>query len=304
MTEYEISTMQKFLETNCPGQYLMNEPLSLHAWYKIGGPADFFVCPADSASFRLLLAECSQRQVPVFIIGEGSNLLVSDKGVRGVIVSLAHTYNRIEVIGSTISVGAGARLRDLVYAAEVAGLAGLAYLSGIPGTVGGALTMNAGTDFAEIGDVVTRVFGTTFAGESNVFAKETIGFGYRTSGALKGHCLLGCEVELVPTSREELAGIRDTLLKTRATKQPLEYPSCGSVFKRPPGFYVGRLVEESGLKGFSHGDAMVSEKHGGFIINRGSATAEDVRYCMNHVADVVFKRYSIVLEPEVRLIGF
>lgn len=292
-----------YLSEHHAGNFLINEPLDRHTWYGIGGPASYFVFPQSRDLLVRLLQKCKEWQIAQFVIGEGANLLVNDRGFDGMVISLAG-FRSIARNDTTVQAGAGCTLRNLVLFCERNGLSGVQFLSGIPGTVGGALTMNAGIDQGAIGDCVSEVtFIDANAGVGRL-SRQQIAFGYRSAPELQDKVLLGCTLKMKPQDESVLRETRIEMLKKRAAKQPLEFGSCGSVFKRPAGHYVGRMVEDAGLKGVRRGDAMVSEKHGGFIVNLGGARAEDVMYLIELVRDEVYKRYSVQLEPEVRFLGF
>jgi UDP-N-acetylmuramate dehydrogenase len=293
-----------YLNKNFAGNYLLDELLSQHTWYRIGGPADVFVYPQHIEDLIDLLSHCRTLDIETCIIGEGANILVHDAGYRGVIIHLAKYINKIAVEGEIITADAGAFLRDLVLLCEKHSLGGMECLSGIPGTVGGALIMNAGTHRGEIGERVSEVSLLNEDCEPIVMDRSHISFKYRNVPELQGHVLLGCKMVLSHEEETILKERRIAQLKERAAKQPVEYPSCGSVFKRPPGYYVGKMVEDLGLKGFRYGDAMISEKHGGFIINLGNAEASHVLYLIEKIKDEVYKSFNVQLEPEVRFVGF
>ncbi len=296
--------MTHYLSRECPGAFLLDEPLSAHTSYRIGGPADFFCFPRNRQQLHGLLSKCRQLELPFFFMGEGANVLVHDNGIRGVAIDLSRGFGGADWEGPTVVAGAGMPLRKLIYQAEVRGYSGLEHLSGIPGTVGGALTMNAGTDSGTIGDRIEKVVVLEESGAERMLSFSEIGFSYRHSPGLRHRVILFGYLRLTPGVSDELREYRLALLKRRAAKQPLEFSSCGSVFKRPQGFYVGKLVEELGLKGTTKGDAAISEKHGGFIVNMGSASACDVMWLIDLVRGRVKDVYGVDLELEVRLLGF
>lgn len=296
--------LQRYLDRCMAGDYVMDEPLSLHTWYRIGGPADFFVYPPHFEALVNLLRYCKKYDIPTSMLGEGANVLASDDGYRGVIINLTKHFGTITRDGTyEVKAEAGVILHDLVLFCEKQQLGGLECLAGIPGTVGGALIMNAGAHRGEIGDRVKEVYLLDQHLEQITVEKSHIHFNYRNVPELHDRILLGCTMTLAHEPTSILKTRRIELLKERAAKQPLEYPSCGSVFKRPPGYYVGKMVEESGLKGLRHGDAMISEKHGGFIVNLGKAKASHVLYLIEKIKEEVYTRYQVQLEPEVRFIG-
>ena len=294
-----------YLDRNLSGEYLLDEPLSLHTWYRIGGPSDFFVYPRNVDDLINLLQHCRSLNVGVYFIGEGANILVSDAGYRGVMINLARYFKAIQKDGEIVHADAGTLLQDLILYYEKNSLGGLEYLSGIPGTVGGALIMNAGTRNGEIGRTVLEVYTLNQNLEWTTVSCDKINFGYRSAPELQDKIILGCKIRLFPKKESTLRQVRLSQMKKRAAKQPLEYPSCGSVFKRPSNHhYVGKMVEEAGLKGLRHGNAMISKKHGGFMVNLGNAKASDVMHLIEKVKEEIYTRYAIQLEPEVRFVGF
>lgn len=296
--------LQSYFEKHFMGEYLLDEPLSSHTWYRIGGPADFFAYPQNVEDLIVLLHQCRARDVHTYFIGEGANILASDDGYRGVMINLTQHFNELSQEENSITVSSGVLLRDLVIFAERNNLGGLEYLSGIPGTVGGALTMNAGTHHGEIGETVVEVYLLSEDLEPIVVSDDQISFNYRSVPQLQEKILLGCKLSLDHEKESILRKRRIEQMQRRVATQPLEYPSCGSVFKRPSGYYVGKMVEDLGLKGLRCGDAMISEKHGGFIVNLGNAQARHVMDLIEKVEDEVYKHFHVRLEPEVRFVGF
>jgi UDP-N-acetylmuramate dehydrogenase len=293
----------KFLQDTCAGDILLDEPLSMHTWYRIGGPADVVVFLRSSQQISAIVDMCASTSTPVEYLGEGANVLASDEGFRGVVISLTRHLVSMTRDGTRVSAAAGATLRNVVYFCEQQGLRGVQFLAGIPGTIGGALIMNAGIDDGAIGDAVASVSVLGGGGGVQTIEGSSVGFAYRSAPVLQNKAVLGCTLSLTEDDPAQLRQYRLDLLRKRAAGQPLEYPSCGSVFKRPPGHYVGKMVEEAGLKGLRHGDAMISEKHAGFIVNLGSATASDIMYLIQTVRDAIDKKFDVALELEVRLLG-
>lgn len=296
--------LEAFLQNSFSGDYLINEPLAPYTYYKIGGPADFIAFPRDINDLINLSIQCRALSVQSYVLGEGANVLVNDDGFRGVIINLTRYINSITVEGNRIKAGSGALLQKAILCSEQSSLGGLEYLSGIPGTIGGALIMNAGTHKGEIGECVRDISLMTNESQVQTLDASQITFLYRNVPEIQDKILLGCTLELRHENKKTLKERRLEQLKQRKAKQPLEYPSCGSVFKRPPGYYVGKMVEDLGLKGFRYGGAMISEKHGGFIVNLGTAKASDIKTIIETVQQDVFNAYHIELEPEVRLVGF
>ncbi len=282
------------------------EKLAPYTTYGIGGEADYFVLPDSVSQLSSLLTILNKSGVPVFVIGKGSNILVSDKGFRGVVISLEKCSGDLFLRSNNqILADAGLRLSDLVDFAEEHEIKGFDFLAGIPGTVGGALIMNAGAFGGEIGEKVQSVQVLNSLGEIEELFPATINFGYRSAPGFQDKIILSAllEGEWTPGKGEILKINKQEYLKKRKMKQPLEYGSCGSVFKRPPGNYAGTLIELAGCKGMSEGDAEVSFKHANFIINKGNAAAEDVFKLIVKVRHKVYKMFGIELQTEVKFIG-
>ncbi len=283
---------------------LKQEPMNRHTTFQIGGPAMYMVTPEDESQLSRTLAVCQKEQLPYYIIGNGSNLLVSDTGYEGVIIRLYQTMNHIEVEGTVVQVGAGALLAKAAKAAHEHGLTGLEFASGIPGTVGGALVMNAGAYGGEMKDIVLEARVMTPEGSILSLSGEELAFGYRQSIVPKKHYIvLGARLGLQKGKKEEIAATMKKLAAARKEKQPLEYPSAGSTFKRPEGYFAGQLIDEAGLRGFQYGGARISDKHCGFVVNMGDATAADVMGLIKRVQQAVQKTAGVVIEPEVRFLG-
>ena len=275
-----------------------------HTTFHIGGEADLFVNIADARQLALVLQAAGRAEVPWMVIGNGSNLLVSDLGIEGAVLHLSG-MDGISYNGSCeITCGAGLRLSQLCVFAAENGLQGLEFAWGIPGTVGGAVYMNAGAYDSEMRNVVASCVVLDPQGEEHILAAEELDFGYRSSIFQKQpYIVTAVTVRLQPGDGAQIRAKMEEIFTRRKQKQPLEYPSAGSVFKRPQGNYAGTMIEACGLKGFTVGGAQVSEKHAGFIINTGSATASDVKRVIEHVQNEVFLKYSVRLEPEIKCIG-
>ncbi|HEY8416172.1 MAG TPA: UDP-N-acetylmuramate dehydrogenase [Thermaerobacter sp.] len=290
------------------GSVRVDEPLDRHTTLRIGGPADVFVEPADEGDLAAILRWVHGRGIPVTLLGGGSNVLAPDEGLRGVVIRVRFDYVEWEEPDAAgrraVRVGAGTVLARLIHEAARRGCRGLEPCAGIPGTVGGALVMNAGTRHGYIGQVVDWVRVATPQGELQTWGRAECGFGYRTSRMQReGAVVVAARLVLEPGKPEEiLAAIRRHTAYRQRT-QPLRYPNCGSVFKNPPGDASGRLIEACGLKGLRRGGAQISEQHANFIINLGGATAEDVLALMTEAWRSVRRRFGITLEPEVRLLG-
>ena len=283
---------------------LTDEPMKQHTTVKIGGPADFFLVPETGEEVGEIIKICRKTDTPYFILGNGSNLLVGDGGYRGTVIQVYRNMSAVTVEGTTITAQAGALLSAVAAAAKNASLTGFEFAGGIPGTVGGAAVMNAGAYGGEMKDVLVEV--TVMDAEGKIFAipAEKLELGYRTSVIKKaGYIVLEAKIRLKEGDQEAIRERMKELTIQRTTKQPLEYPSAGSTFKRPEGYFAGKLVMDSGLRGYQVGGARVSEKHCGFVINAGGATAKDVRTLMENVRDIVYEKYGVTLEPEVKFLG-
>lgn len=281
----------------------IKEPMKRHTTFRAGGPADWFVIPETAEELAAVIMACKKAGEPWYVVGNGSNLLVSDEGLRGVVIS-TERFDRLEISGTVLTAGAGVMLSKAANAALKESLAGLEFAAGIPGTVGGAAVMNAGAYGSEMKDVLRNVTVLTETGEVKMLPVEALELGYRTSSILKNHYLvLEAEFALSAGDPEAIRGRMKELAERRKEKQPLEYPSAGSTFKRPAGYFAGKLIEDAGLKGFSVGGAEVSQKHAGFVINRQDATASDIyRLCME-VKKKVLEQTGVTLELEVKLLG-
>lgn len=295
---------QKFCLQLGTEQVLFDEPMKKHTTFRIGGPADVFVMPRTIEEVSKALEICRQEQLPYFILGNGSNLLVSDQGYRGVIIQLDRNMEEITVDGTEIRAASGALLSSIAVAARRASLAGFEFAGGIPGTLGGAVVMNAGAYGGEMKDVLKEVTVMTGNGEIRVIPASELEMGYRTSIIKKaGYLVLGATISLKEGNLEEIKALTRELSEKRTSKQPLEFPSAGSTFKRPEGYFAGKLIMDSGLRGYQIGGARVSDKHCGFVINAGDATAQDVVALIDHVTEVVREKYGVTLEPEVKFLG-
>lgn len=281
-----------------------DEPMKKHTTFRIGGAADYYVTPHSKDEIVQVIEACRENKIPFYILGNGSNLLVSDRGYRGVIIQIFKNFNDIRVEGTCITARAGALLSKIAKKALEYGLAGFEFASGIPGTLGGAAVMNAGAYGGEMKDVLEEVTVLSQEGEILTLKREELAMGYRTSIiAQMGYIVLEARLQLLSGSHEEIAARMEELKEKRISKQPLEYPSAGSTFKRPEGYFAGKLIMDAGLCGFSVGDAQVSEKHCGFVINKGEATAEQVRELMEEVTRRVEAHSGVRLEPEVKMLG-
>ena len=285
-------------------QVKKDEPMKIHTTFRVGGPASYFVTPETEEEIAKVIEVCTQENVPYYIVGNGSNLLVSDAGYRGVIVQIYKEMNEVKVEGDLVKAQAGALLSGIAAKALGAELSGFEFASGIPGTIGGACVMNAGAYGGEMKDVLESVTVLTGEGKIIELGRNELELGYRTSViAKKGYIVLGAVLKLERGDGEKIKTYMDELKEKRVTKQPLEYPSAGSTFKRPEGYFAGKLIEDAGLRGFQVGGAQVSEKHCGFVINRDHATAADIMELMRQVQIRVKENSGVDLEPEVKRLG-
>ena len=276
-----------------------------HTTFRTGGPARYFLVIETRKELAQVLAWLQEEALPWFLLGNGSNLLVGDRGYRGAILHLAGEFLKTEIDEATIRCGAGAMLSAVSRSAMEAGLTGLEFASGIPGTIGGAVRMNAGAYNGEIAGVTESVEVMEPDGRCRVYNREEMAFGYRTSIVKTKPCVvLSTVLKLKKGDRSEISATMQELSAKRREKQPLEYPSAGSTFKRPEGYFAGQLIDEAGLRGYQCGGAQISVKHAGFVINTGNATAEDVVNVITHAQEEVLKRNNIKLETEVKRLGF
>ena len=283
---------------------LVNEPMSKHTTFKIGGPADFLVFPASADEISGVIIIAKEYNIPVSIFGNGSNILVRDKGIKGLVLKFGSDMSYIRHSEATVTIGAGAILADVSNYAAQQGLGGMEFAIGIPGSIGGAVFMNAGAYAGEMCQVVSAAIGVCTDGSVKRFEQSEIAFGYRHSAFHDNDCII-CEVEL-NLIRQEKSLIEQKMFEyqfKRETKQPLEMPSAGSTFKRPPGHFAGTLIEQAGLKGLTVGGAQVSIKHAGFVVNAGGATAQDVLLLIKEVQRRVYEHSGVMLQPEVRIVG-
>lgn len=283
---------------------LVAESMAKHTSFRIGGPADLLAQPADEAELAALLQVASEHAVPVTLIGNGSNLLVRDKGIRGLVIKLGNLFSGVEVCGNTLTFGCGVSLAMASKKAASLSLSGLEFAVGIPGTIGGAVYMNAGAYDGEMAKVVTKVRVMDEQGKTSELAASELDFAYRhTALQNSGRIVTSVTVSLVPGDADAIAAKMADFSQRRISKQPLELPSAGSMFKRPPGYFAGTLIDQTGLKGYTVGGAQVSTKHAGFVVNIGGATASDVLQLISDVQSKVFAAHGVHLEPEVLVLG-
>lgn len=291
-------------------QIKINEPMSMYTSFKVGGKADFLVEPNTAKEVADVVSLCKKQQIPYYVIGNGSNLLVGDKGYRGVIIHISTKLSSIfiekkkESNSYTVTAESGILLSKLSHEIAMNELTGFEFAAGIPGSLGGAITMNAGAYDGQMKDCVIGATVIDEQGDIVYLNKEQLLFGYRMSAIQKrGLIVLSATFELVKGDKDTIFNKINDLNSRRKGKQPLEYPSAGSAFKRPTGYYAGKLIMDSGLRGFRIGDIMVSTKHCGFIVNVGQGTAKDVRRVIEHVIHTVDDKFGVILEPEIRFLG-
>ena len=287
-------------------QIMIEEPLARHTTFLIGGPAWFLVLPESAREVVAAVKLCMTENMPYYIMGNGSNLLVSDKGYRGTIIKIGKSFGKIFIDEEkyTVRAEAGVLLSKLANEIAEHGLTGFEFAAGIPGTFGGAVTMNAGAYDGEIKQTIIEAVLLDKNGNILRLNKEELRMGYRTSIIQENHYIvLEAVFGLKAGMKEDILGKIKELNARRREKQPLEYPSAGSTFKRPAGFYAGKLIMDSGLRGYQVGNAQISEKHCGFVINKGGATASEVKTLISDVTEIVYNKFGVVLEPEVKLLG-
>ena len=280
-----------------------NEPMSKHTSFKIGGPAEIFVKINNVEELKLIIKISKQAEVPITVVGNGSNLLVSDDGIRGIVLKIEFDKIEIEESGK-LKVGSGVKLAFLAQKCLKEKLEGFEFASGIPGTIGGAIRMNAGAHGSEMKDIVKKITCMTRDGKIQVISNEEAKFEYRNSiFSQNDYIILEAEIQLKKGESQEIKSKMDEYAKSRKEKQPIEYPSAGSTFKRGKDFITAKLIDEAGLKGYQIGGAQVSEKHAGFIINKGDATATDILNLIEYVKKEIHKKFDKNIELEVQVIG-
>lgn len=298
--EGSINVFKSFLDKDC---VKINESMKFHTTFKLGGPCDIMVFPKTENEFISVMREILNNKIPYFILGSGSNIIVKDGGIRGVVVNLTK-FNNIKVDGMLISCDAGAKMNDVSSVSYENSLTGFECFSGIPGTIGGAVTMNAGAYGGEISSVINKVKVMNSVGDIFEFSRDDMEFSYRTSNIMKNnYVLISCDIILKIGDKNEIKNKIDDLTKRRSLKQPLEYPSAGSIFKRPHGYFAGKLIDDSNLRGYVHKNAMVSSKHCGFIINKSNAKTIEVLELIEIVRSKVYENFNVNLELEVKIVG-
>ena len=286
----------------CPSQ--RDVPMSKYTTFRIGGNASVMLTPTTDEQLASIIKKCKEDNIKPFIIGNGSNMLISDKGLDTVVINMCRPDPKIELVnGDTVVCDAGATMSKVCNFALENGLTGLEFAFGIPGSAGGAAYMNAGAYGGEMKDVLVECRHIDSDGNFGSLKGEELGLAYRTSAyEHNGYIITTLVMKLSKGNKDEIRAKMHELLQRRKDKQPLEYPSAGSTFKRPEGYFAGALIEECGLKGYSVGGAQVSEKHAGFVINKGDASAKDVLDLIKYIQDKVLSEKGVMLEPEVRLI--
>lgn len=300
MTEQFLTELETIIEKD---RIFEKEPMKKHTTFRVGGPADVLIQPRKE-ELPGVLELCRRREVPFYVIGNGSNLLVGDKGIRGVVLEMSAGEEAVTVKGRVLRAAAGVMLSKAANVAAAAGLTGMEFAAGIPGTVGGAVVMNAGAYGGEMKDILVSVTVVDEHGTTKEVKTGDLELGYRQSNVLKNHWIVTEAVFQLAEGEE--AAIREkmnTLAEQRREKQPLQYPSAGSTFKRPEGYFAGKLIMDAGLRGYRAGGAQVSEKHCGFVINSGEATASDIHRLMEEVIAEVERQFGVTLEPEVKMLG-
>lgn len=300
MSESSYQQLSALLPAGCVRE---NVTLAPYTTMRTGGPAALFAEPRNAQQLAHVHQWAQEKGLSLLILGNGSNLLIADSGFDGLVIHLGRALSEVSVFANTLTAQAGASLAAAARAAAQASLTGLEFAAGIPGSIGGAVCMNAGAYGGEIAQVIVSARVLTPEGVRTV-SKEELSLGYRSSAVMQnGWVVLEATFELAPGSPDEIKATMADLAARRREKQPLQYPSCGSFFKRPVGYYAGALIEQAGLKGYRVGDAQVSEMHAGFVINRGHATSSEIYRLMQEVQCRVQAQFGVTLEPEVRLIG-
>ena len=300
MKESFLTQLEHITDSTC---IHLQEPMSRHTTFRVGGPADVLVTP-DRDSIAAIIKLCRSENVPYTLIGNGSNLLVSDKGVRGVVIEMGEHAGEIRVTQNEITAQAGALLSKIANTAAKEGLTGMEFAAGIPGSLGGAVVMNAGAYGGEMKDILVSAVVLDENGEEKTLSADELELRYRHSCISEKHYIvLEATIRLQSGDEQEIRLKMKELSEQRQEKQPLQYPSAGSTFKRPEGYFAGKLIMDAGLRGYTVGGAQVSEKHCGFVINKGDATAEDICKLMKDVSEKVQEQFGVVLEPEVKQIG-
>ncbi len=304
MDKIESNKIISSLQTEIPGiSVVSDEPMSMHTSFKIGGNADVFISPKDENEVIGAVNFLNDNKIPFIVIGNGSNLLVSDEGIRGVVLSLGKNFSYLSCIDDTIYALSGTLLSRIASLALEKELTGFEFASGIPGSLGGAIVMNAGAYGGEMKDVIVTTKYIDKDGTIKKCTRTEHEFLYRKSRFGNGEIILSSSIKLKKGSADRIKALMNELSQKRKEKQPIELPSAGSTFKRPEGYFAAKLIDDAGLRGFRIGDAMVSQKHTGFVVNMGNATFKDVTALISHVQNVVFEKFGVKLETEVKIVG-
>ena len=302
MVMHEVRLKERF-QSCIKGEVVFGEPLCYHTYFRIGGPAEVMAYPASLDDLKALLKLARDEAVPVLILGGGSNILVLDGGVKGLVVSLSRTFLELSVVGEQIRCGAGVRVSRLLALSAKTGLSGLEGLTGVPGTVGGAIRGNAGTPLGTIVDHLEWVRLVDGSGEERFLSREELGIAYRRTKLPAGAVIVEAAFTLCRGNAAEIRGTISKLLVRRNLTQAVEVRSAGCIFKNPPGDFAGHLVEQAGLKGLRRGRAQISEKHGNFIVNLGGAMAADVLWLVERARAEVMTKTGVALELEIQVVG-
>lgn len=301
--ERYVGLKEFFKEIYLDNQMEENAPMKNYSYFKVGGPADILLNPSSKEQLVKTIKLCKEKNIPYFIIGNGSNLLIKDGGIKGVVIKLSE-LNSINVDGNKITAGCGALLKDVSAVAVQNSLTGFEFACGIPGSVGGAVFMNAGAYDGEMSYVISSAEVINTDGEAISLSKEELDLSYRSSKVMKENLVVVDATFTLQKGEQNLIKYKvNDLTKKREDKQPLEYPSAGSTFKRPTGYYTGKLIQDAGLKGYSIGGAAISEKHSGFVINKGGATAKDILDLIHFIQKTIKEKYDVELQTEVRILG-
>lgn len=298
----KMALLEEIIEKS---RILYNEPMKKHTTFRIGGPAKIFVRPETTEEIKNLIAYCKEQNMEYFLLGNGSNLLVSDAGFDGMVIQIFRNFSEIHIEGNVIEAQSGALLSAIAGKAAAGGLGGMEFAAGIPGTAGGAVFMNAGAYGGEMKQIIRKVEVLDKDGQVQILSVDQLELGYRTSIIKKkGYVVLRVWLLLEEKPESEIREKMEELKQARISKQPLEYPSAGSTFKRPEGYFAGKLIMDAGLRGFRVGDAQIAEKHCGFVINRGNASAAEVLELVEKVQAKIKEENGVTLEMEVQTLGF
>jgi len=290
-------------ETEIKALYF-DEPMQKHTSFRVGGPADIFVVPSNVDELKSLIRLVKNENIPMFVLGNGSNLVVRDGGIRGIVINILDNFNSIQIKDDIIEAETGVLLSKLSHTAMKNSLSGLEFSSGIPGTLGGAVVMNAGAYGEQISDLVISSDYIDLDGNIHTLEGGAQDFGYRKSFYSKKNLIvLKAVMKLIPSNMNDIKEKMTSLLLQRNEKQPLSFPSAGSIFKRPEGYFAGKLIEDAGLKGYIHGGAQISDKHTGFIVNRGKARAAEIIHLIEYAKEIVKIKFGVELETEVKIVG-